>query len=50
MKKFMKAITALVSSGGAAGVMEALGMPLEVTTPVVAVVAALMVWLVPNKA
>lgn len=44
----LKAIMALLTSGGAAGVLTEFNMPLEVTTPVVAAATAALVWLVPN--
>ena len=49
MGKFRKAIAGLLTSGGLAAVLTALGLPLEVVTPIVALATTAMVYWVPNK-
>jgi len=49
MGKYRKAIAGLISGGGAAAILTAFGVSLEVITPVVALATALMVYWVPNS-
>ena len=48
--RIMKAVVALVSSGGAAALMIEFGVPVEAIAPIVAALTSFLVWVVPNKA